>query len=109
MGAEKKDVERGELPFSPHGFTNANPVPKGKRQDPPVQQAQHDRQNGLEIWCAIIGGHSGIGSAEGGVTTLLKSGFRKNFSWASVPGRAGEGEGAARSAKLKWGRGTLKS
>jgi len=27
MGAEKKDVERGELTFSPHEFTTANPMP----------------------------------------------------------------------------------
>jgi len=31
MRAEKKDAEWGELPFSPHRFTNANPMPKGNR------------------------------------------------------------------------------
>ena len=44
MGAQKKDVERGELPFSPHGFTIANPVPKGERQHSFAQQAQHAKQ-----------------------------------------------------------------
>ena len=27
MGAQKKDVEKGELPLSPYGFTTANPMP----------------------------------------------------------------------------------
>ena len=48
--------------------------------NPCAHQALHDKQNGLEIWYAIIGGHSGNGSRRlGGLGGGRKSGLAGIF------------------------------